>query len=178
MKIFVTGYMASGKTTFGKALAEKLNVPFVDLDQYIEAETAKKISDIFSEEGEEGFRKIESTLLRKAVENHPDLVMACGGGTPCFCSNMDYLNSSGITIFLETSVPILISRLQDENSHRPLMAGKTDEEIKEKVLSQMCQRLPHYLAAKLKWQGDDLETSEQIDHNVTRFIESYPSLFR
>ena len=178
MKIFVIGYMASGKTTFGKALAEKLNTPFIDLDHYIEENTSKTIEEIFREEGEEGFRKIEEEMLKKAVTEHSDMVLACGGGTPCFLNNMQFLNEKGITVFLETSTPVLISRLQAENAKRPLVAGKTDDEIKAHVLSQLCDRLPFYMQAKLKWSGDDLETAQEIDKNTDSFISSYPSLFR
>ena len=178
MKIFVIGYMASGKTTFGKALAQKLGVAFIDLDEYIEQQTSKKIHQIFEESGEETFREIERQMLRKAIEAEPDAVVACGGGTPCFFDNMSFLNDNGITIFLETSTPVLIERLQSENMSRPLMAGKTDEEIEQKVLSQLCERLPFYMESKLKWHGDDLNSEEEITRNVEHFVDSYPSIFR
>ena len=178
MKVFVLGYMASGKSTFGKALADKLDTLFIDLDNYIETQTGKSISEIFAEEGEEGFRKIEAELLHKAVEENPDAVVACGGGTPCFFDNMRYLNENGITVFMETSIPVLIARLIEENEKRPLMAGKSEEEIRQKVLSQLCDRLPVYLEAKLKWSGDELNTPGEIDENVSSFISSYPSIFR
>lgn len=178
MRFYIIGYMASGKTTFGKALAEKTGLKFIDLDNYIEETAGKPITEIFAERGEEGFREIERTLLREASEENADFIMACGGGTPCHFDNMEYINDKGISIFLETSTPVLINRLQIENEKRPLVAGKTDEEIKEKVLSQLCERLPHYLDAKLKWSGDELETAEEITSNVEHFINSYPSLFR
>ncbi|MCH5225565.1 MAG: AAA family ATPase [Muribaculaceae bacterium] len=178
MILYVVGYMASGKTTFGEALARKLNIPFIDLDQYIEEKEGKTVSEIFALSGEEGFRALERQHLEKATEENPTSVMACGGGTPCHFDNMGYLNNNGVTIFLETSTPVLISRLQAENGRRPLMAGKSDEEIRQKVLTQLCERLPHYMEAKLKWQGDDLETAEQIEANVSTFVASYPSLFR
>lgn len=178
MKIFLIGYMASGKTTFGKALAEKLDTTFIDLDSYIEEQCNKTISEIFAENGEEHFRKLENEMLKKAVESEPDAVIACGGGTPCFYDNMEFLNSNGVTVFLETSIPVLISRLQEENAKRPLVSGKTNEEIRAKVLSQLCDRLPHYMEAKLKWHGDDLNSEKEINDNVESFISSYPSLFR
>lgn len=178
MKLFIIGYMASGKTTFGKALAEALGVSFIDLDQYIEEKLSKSISDIFIEKGEEGFREIEKEFLRELGEMSQDLVVACGGGTPCHFDNMKYMNAKGITVFLETSTPVLISRLQEENSNRPLLEGKTDEEIREHVLTQLCERLPDYMEAKLKWHGDDLDNLIQINSNVENFISSYPSIFR
>lgn len=177
MKIFIIGYMASGKTTFGKALADKLGTPFIDLDNFIEGKTAKKISEIFETEGEEAFREIEKEMLQKAMEE-PDAVIACGGGTPCFFDNMKLMNDNGVTIFLETSTPVLIARLVEENEARPLVSGKSNEEIRQKVLSQLCERLPHYMEAKLKWHGDDLNSEEEIKANVENFVESYPSIFR
>ena len=178
MKLFIIGYMASGKTTFGKALAEKTGMHFVDLDEYIETKKGKTITEIFSEEGEEAFRKLEKEMLEEAVAEDENLILACGGGTPCYFDNLEVMNSQGITVFLETSIPVLITRLQLQNAERPLVAGKTDDEIREKVLSQLCERLPHYMEAKLKWHGDDLEDEEAIEKNVESFISSYPSIFR
>ena len=178
MKIFIIGYMASGKTTFGKALAEELNSPFIDLDEYIEANESKTISEIFNEKGESGFRELEKSLLHQVVSEEENLVLACGGGTPCHYDNMNFLNQNGITVFLETSTPVLISRLQEENKSRPILSGKSDDEIRKHVLTQLCERLPHYMEAKLKWNGDDLETEKMIKANVENFISSYPSLFR
>lgn len=178
MKLFIIGYMASGKTTFGKALAEKLDTPFIDLDNYIEEKTSKTISEIFSEMGEEGFRRLEKEMLQNAVSEHEEAIVACGGGTPCFFDNMNFLNDNGITLFLETSIPVLIARLQEENETRPLMNGKTGEEIRQHVLTQLCERLPKYMEAKMTWHGDDLNSPQEIDSNVENFISSYPSLFR
>lgn len=178
MNIFIVGYMASGKTTFGRALADKLQIPFIDLDEYIESSEGVPISDIFSQKGEDEFRKLERDLLKEVAEANSRAVIACGGGTPCFFDNMKYLNENGITIFLETSTPVLISRLEAENESRPLMAGKSHDEIRQKVLTQLCDRLPSYMEAKLKWHGDDLESGVQIEKNVESFISSYPSLFR
>lgn len=178
MKIFLIGYMASGKTTFGKALADKLDTPFIDLDRFIENHAGKSIPEIFSEKGEDYFRKLEKDCLAKAVESEPDAVIACGGGTPCFFDNIDFLNKNGVTVFLETSIPVLIDRLQQENESRPIVSGKSDDEIRQKVLSQLCERLPKYMEAKLKWHGDDLNSEKEINDNVDSFISSYPSLFR
>lgn len=178
MIIYIVGYMASGKTTFGKALAGRLDVPFVDLDEFIEEHEGMAVSEIFAQKGEEGFRNIEKIRLREASQSHPNCVISCGGGTPCHFDNMEFLNQNGLTVFLETSTPVLISRLQDENAKRPLVAGMSDDEIRQKVLSQLCERLPHYMEAKLKWHGDDLEDASQIAANVDSFISSYPSIFR
>ena len=178
MKLFVVGYMASGKTTFGKVLADKLNLPFIDLDQFIETNRGMTITELFREKGEAEFRKIESEMLRLASGGDSSVVVACGGGTPCHDGNMQFMNETGITVFLETSTPVLISRLQEANGQRPLLAGKSNDEIQEKVLTQLCERLPHYMEAKLKWHGDDLNSEEEIKSNVENFVTSYPSIFR
>ena len=178
MNIFIVGYMASGKTTFGEALSKKLQVPFFDLDSVIEDKSGKKIIEIFEEKGEEGFRELETEMLRQIASENTQAVISCGGGTPCHNDNMQFINSSGISIFLETSTRVLIERLLHENQARPLMKGKSPEEIESLVLSQLCSRLPSYLEAKLKWHGDDLDTEAQIENNVETFIESYPSIFR
>ena len=178
MKIFINGYMAAGKTTFGKALAKKIGTLFIDLDQYIEENTGRTISELFTERGEKNFRKLEKELLQKVVEETDDAVISCGGGTPCFYNNMKFMNNNGLTIFLETSTPVLISRLQLQNASRPILAGRTNDEIRKKVLTQLCERLPHYMEAKLKWHGDDLENEKEIEENIENFVSSYPSVFR
>lgn len=178
MLIFVIGYMAAGKTTFGSNLAKKLDVPFIDLDAFIEEQKGASIPEIFSSQGESEFRKIETEALHKLTKDYSTAIIACGGGTPCFNNNMEFLNSHGITVFLETSTPVLIERLLEENESRPLVAHKSEDEIRQKVLSQLCERLPVYMEAKLKWHGDDLENESQIERNISEFVESYPSLFR
>lgn len=178
MNIYIIGYMGSGKTTFGKALAGELDLPFIDLDSHIEEKNGKSISQIFEQDGEEVFRELEKDAINNISREQTNAVIACGGGTPCHSGIMDILNKNGITIFLETSIPVLLSRLEEESDQRPLLAGKTPDEIRQKVLSQLCDRLPVYMEAKLKWQGDDLETAEQIEANVKNFVSSYPSVFR
>src|SRR5574344_2159313 len=98
--IILLGYMCAGKTTVGKTLAKGLNRSFYDLDWYIEERYHKRIPQIFEEKGEEGFREIERRMLHEAAE-FEDIVLACGGGTPCFFDNMDYMNSRAVTIFLK-----------------------------------------------------------------------------
>lgn len=178
MRFFIIGYMACGKTTFGKALAEKISFPFIDLDNYISKKQGKSIVKIFQEDGEEKFREIETSSLNEIIANYPDAVIACGGGTPCHSDNIALMNSNGITVFLETSTPVLISRLLELNETRPLLAGKSDEEIRDIVLTQLCDRLPTYMEAKLKWNGDELEDAHQIETTVNGFVSYFPSLFR
>ena len=121
--IFIIGYMACGKTTLGRALARRLGREFIDLDFYIEQRFRRSISQIFATDGEEAFRSAEHAMLAEVGEMQ-DVVIACGGGTPCFHGNMDFMLSRGTVIYLDTSVDRIVERLTRNRSRRPLMAGK------------------------------------------------------
>ena len=109
-RIILIGYMGSGKTTVGRALAKELGLPFYDLDWYIESRMRKKVSQIFAEQGEEGFRRIERNMLHEVAE-FEDVVVSCGGGTPCFFDNMDYLNSQAQVVWLKATPEVLHKHL-------------------------------------------------------------------
>ena len=100
--IFLIGYMGSGKSTLGKALAQRCDIRFIDLDDYIEERAGKKIREIFAEDGEAAFRDLERRMLLE-VSDMDNVLVACGGGTPCFGDNMELMNSRGITVLLQTS---------------------------------------------------------------------------
>ena len=106
IRIIIVGYMGSGKTTVGKALAQDLNLTFYDLDWYIESRMHKTVPQIFAEKGEEGFRKIEHNMLHEVAE-FEDVIISCGGGTPCFFDNMDYMNGQGDTVYLKATPEVL-----------------------------------------------------------------------
>lgn len=163
------GYMASGKTTFGRALARKLGVRHIDLDFYIEQRFRKTIPEIFESEGENAFRAKESAMLREVGE-FEDVVISCGGGTPCFGDNMDYMLQCGLTVFLDTSEECMVRRLVANNRRRPLMAGKTEAEISSKLREVMELRRPYYQKAEFTMSGDKLEDCGQIEESVTRFL--------
>ena len=128
--LFLVGYMAAGKTTLGRRAAQLLNVEFIDLDAYIESRYRKRISDLFAERGEEGFRDIERRMLHEVAE-FDNVLVATGGGTPCFFDNMEYMRHRGVTIYLAASVQTLCRRLSHAKVKRPLVAGKTPEELYE-----------------------------------------------
>jgi shikimate kinase len=106
MRIFLTGYMGAGKTTLGKAFAREMNVPFIDLDWYIEERFHKSIRELFTERGEASFRELERNMLHEVGE-FEDVVVSTGGGTPCFFDNMEYMNGCGQTVFLDVHPDIL-----------------------------------------------------------------------
>lgn len=139
--------MGAGKTTVGKALAEDLGLTFYDLDWYIENRMRKTIKQIFDESGEEGFRKIEHNMLHEVAE-FENVIISCGGGTPCFFDNMDYMNEQGETLYLKASPEVLYGHLRMGKSVRPLLLNKTPEEIKVFIQEQLQKREPFYNKAK------------------------------
>ena len=128
MTLFIIGYMASGKTTFGRALARQTGLQHIDLDFYIEQRFHSTVREIFAQKGEAEFRRIESSMLREVGEMS-DVVISCGGGTPCNGDNMEYMNSRGITVCLQASDDVIAERILQAGNKRPLMAGKSKEEI-------------------------------------------------
>ena len=111
VRIFLTGYMGAGKTTLGKAFARQMNIPFIDLDWYIEERFHKTVGELFSERGEASFRELEKNMLHEVGE-FEDVVISTGGGAPCFFDNMEFMNASGTTVYLKVSVEELAKRLE------------------------------------------------------------------
>ncbi len=148
MKIFLVGYMASGKSRYGRTLAEEKGLRFIDLDHYIEDREHRTIREIFATFGEEEFRRLESNYLREVVMLYKDFVLSCGGGTPCFNDNMEFMNSEGMTIFLNPSVDELTRRLIRNRKRRPLVANLSDDEVKAFVEKHLNERMPFYSKAK------------------------------
>ena len=122
-RVIIVGYMGAGKTTVGRALAKDTGMQFYDLDWYIEARMRKTVPQLFAERGEEGFRLVERNMLHEAAE-FEDVVLSCGGGTPCFFDNMDYMNSLGDTVYLKASPEVLCAHLRMGKTRRPLIEGK------------------------------------------------------
>ena len=126
--IYLIGFSTSGKSTLGKIIAEKLNYQFIDLDEAITQQQGKSINALFDEFGEEGFRKIERQLLVNTIFL-TETVIACGGGTPCYADNMDFLLRNGITIYLKVDEANLLERMLNNTAERPLFKGKSNDEI-------------------------------------------------
>ncbi|MCI5581083.1 MAG: shikimate kinase [Phocaeicola plebeius] len=169
-RIFLIGYMGSGKTTLGKAFARAMHLEFIDLDSYIEARFHKTVSAIFAEKGESGFREVERNLLREVGE-FEDVIIAAGGGTPCFFDNITYMNQVGQTVFLDVQTDVLFRRLRVAKAKRPLLADKTDEELMGTITDALERRLPFYTQARYRFNAEELESRGQIAASVERLKE-------
>ena len=160
-RIFLIGYMGAGKTTLGRPLSRAMNLEFIDLDNFIEARYHKTVKDIFAEVGEEGFRKIEHRSLEE-VADYENVVIALGGGTPCFMGNMDIVNRAGISVYLKPTEEVLLRRLIQGKNKRPLLANKSDEEILNFIREQLAWREPYYLRANIVFESSHLENRKDI----------------
>lgn len=157
--IILTGFMCSGKTTYGKILASALRMPFVDLDEYIAEESGKSISVLFKEHGEDAFRQIEKHCLHNVL-NMQSQVIAVGGGTPCFYDNMAQMNSKGITVYLQAGVQTLFDWIKESCIERPLLAGKTDSELFEYITELLNKRKMFYEQAAITISAHDFSVDE------------------
>lgn len=169
-RIFLIGYMGAGKTTIGKALARTMKLDFYDLDWYIEDRFRKKIPEIFAEKGEEGFREMERNMLREVGE-FEDVVISCGGGTPCFFDNVDFMNQQGDTVLLNAAPNVLKEHLLMGKSQRPLIQGKSPEELEQFIHDSLITRMPFYVKAKHSLHIDVIHTREQIQGYVQQIID-------
>ncbi|MBQ4295421.1 MAG: shikimate kinase [Prevotella sp.] len=167
VRIIIIGYMGAGKTTVGKALSRELGIPFYDLDWYIESRMRKTVPQIFAQKGEEGFRIIEHNMLHEVAE-FEDVIISCGGGTPCFFDNMEYLNSQGETIYLKATPEVLHKHLRMGKTIRPLLLDKSPEEMLLFIREQLQHREPFYLKARHTLDVNLLDSYEKINISVAR----------
>ena len=173
-RIILIGYMGSGKTTVGKALSKETGMMFYDLDWYIESRMRKTVSQIFAEKGEEGFRKIEYNMLHEVAE-FEDVIISCGGGTPCFFDNMDYLNQQGDVVYLKAMPETLYKHLLMAKIERPLLKDKTPEELIDYITEHLKERAPYYEKAHYTLDVNVLDNNDKIATSVER-IKSLLSL--
>ena len=157
--------MGAGKTTIGKALAKELGVPFYDLDWYIETRMRCTIKQLFDEKGEEGFRRIEHNMLHEVAE-FENVVISCGGGTPCFYDNIDYMNHQAQVVYLKASPEVLYEHLQMGRRVRPILLGKSPEEIKAFIVEHVAQREEFYSKARYTMNVDLLDNFKKIQITI------------
>ena len=151
--IFLIGMPSSGKSTLGRQIAKSLGYEFIDLDIRIEIAEGKKISEIFSLNGEEYFRKIENQQLNKILKDSK-MVVATGGGTPCFHNGLDYIKENGISIFLDVKPAMLVERMKvSKKNERPLF-DLENKSLYDTVSEKYYERLPIYQKADITVEGD------------------------
>lgn len=167
-RIFLVGFMASGKTTLGRALARSLGLTFIDLDLYIEGRFHRTIAQLFDERGESGFRELERSMLHEVCEME-NVIIASGGGTPCFFDNMDYMNACGTCVWLKVPPEVIRTRLLINRQKRPLVSSMPEEELPGYIAAALARREPFYSRAKFVFDGSMLEDRTQIGQSVDRF---------
>ena len=156
--IYLIGFSTSGKSSLGKIIAEKLNYHFIDLDEAISQQQGKSINTLFNEFGEEGFRKIEQQLLVNTLFL-TETVIACGGGTPCYSDNIDFLLRNGTVIYFEVDEAILLERMVNNTAERPLFNGKTKEEIAIHITNLLNVRKEFYERASITIKNNNEKES-------------------
>lgn len=157
MKLVLVGYMGSGKSTIGKILAQELNAQFYDLDTKIEETVGMSISEIFKKKGELFFRKTETKVLDKLLDYNSSFILAVGGGTPCYGTNMKIIKEKATASFyLKLNIPSLLNRITKEKQHRPLIASIKDEDLPEFIGKHLFERSSFYSQATHTITCDDL----------------------
>lgn len=155
MKIYLLGFMGAGKSYWGKQLADHWQLPYYDLDEVIVEAEEMAIADIFAIKGEDYFREKESLLLRE-LSKQDNFLISCGGGTPCFQENMDFMNEHGTTIWINPSVEAMVERLQRKKYKRPLIADLEGEDLVGFVEKKMAERLPFYQQSRHIISSDNI----------------------
>ncbi len=149
-KIYIIGLPGAGKSYTGEQMAMALGWDFVDLDKMIEQVTCKTIKEVFEESGEEGFRKIEETVLKK-TSGLSKTVISCGGGTPVWSNNMEWMQANGLTVYLNPEMEEIVSRLAQNPRKRPLIGGSDKGMIRKKLSELLDQRMSYYSRARVVW---------------------------
>lgn len=165
-RIILVGFMGSGKTTVGHALARSMGWTYYDLDWYIETRRHTTIADIFRTEGEERFRTIEHNMLHEVAE-FENVVIGCGGGTPCFYDNMAYMNRQGCTVYLKASPDVLLHHLSTARTPRPLWKVADKAEAKATLTRMLSEREPFYLQAQHIINIDHFDNRKDINTAIT-----------
>ncbi len=147
-RIFLIGFMGSGKTTLGKCLKSEMGWEFLDLDEYFETVHKTTIKQYFSDYGEEAFRNAEQKMLKEVLTKEK-VIVATGGGTPCYFDNMEQMNSNGLSIYIKLSVNTLTERLEGTHQVRPLVMGKSGEELKRYITDKLAERELFYNRARV-----------------------------
>ncbi|TAJ14029.1 shikimate kinase [Marinilabiliaceae bacterium JC017] len=147
-RVYLIGFMGSGKSTLGRQLAKELQWAFVDLDDYFEEKYQTTISNYFSTEGETAFRQAEHQVLQE-VTKLKNTIIATGGGAPCYFNNMETMNKTGLSIYLKLTPQVIKQRLATSNQVRPLILGKSGQELIDYITQKLAERAPFYEKARV-----------------------------
>lgn len=147
--------MGSGKTHWGKQLAHRLQLSFYDLDEVIVQQEDRSVTEIFADCGEEYFRLLEKQTLEKLVDSNVSMVLSCGGGTPCFFNNIEYMKKHGTVVWLNTQVDVLLTRLLREKPQRPLIKDITDDDLRIYIIRKLNERRMYYEQADVIFDKED-----------------------
>ena len=154
MKIFLIGYMGCGKSTIGKKVADLMGISFIDMDKYIEERHLKSVAEIFADEGESSFREKERVALLE-LSSFEDVVIGTGGGSPCFFDNIEVMNENGVTVYIAPDSDVLASRLIKSKTVRPLIAGKSKQELILFIEEALKNRISYYEQAQIIIRGEN-----------------------
>lgn len=173
MKVFLIGFMGSGKSTVGKKIAKQLRLPFVDLDHYIEEQEQSTITQIFQDKGEAVFRKIESDALVQLCSQKENMVLSLGGGTPCVDANMQVIKKNGVSVYLSQPKGVLLDRLKNGKAKRPLIAAMSDAELDKFIDAKLVEREKYYLQADIQYEGKDLNAAriESLAKRIATYVK-------
>ena len=162
MKIFLIGFMGSGKTHWGRLLSAKLGLSFYDLDTVIVEKEKRSVSDLFAEKGEEYFRYQEKETLEGIVEQQDGFILSCGGGTPCFFNNIEFMKKNGKVIWLNTSTDVLKQRLLRERKSRPLIREVDESDLERYIVRKLSERRMYYQQADVMVNEESVTLEELI----------------
>lgn len=160
MLIFLIGMPGSGKSSVGKQLAHEWQIPFVDMDELIEQKAKKSIPDIFEQEGEVHFRRLEQTVLHELTAQTTTQVIATGGGAPCFFDNMQQINQAGISIFIDTPLHTIAQRMTTKVQDRPLYQHTDYQAMYNKLAHTFGQRKQFYWQANILLRAGELNINK------------------
>jgi shikimate kinase len=171
-RIYLMGFMGSGKSGLGAKLARRLQYEFRDLDALITEREGRAVTEIFAESGEAYFRKAETEVLH-GTGTYERTLIALGGGTPCFGQNMDWISRNGWSIYLRIPVDTLLGRLRKRKDSRPLLASLNDDDMRAYIERTLEQRRPYYERADVILDAENL-TPEQSEAALRGWLQNQP----